>query len=786
MTTDDFLRRHRDALGDLLARAYGLRGELSPLPGEVDRNLRLQTADGSYLVKVPAAGDDRALQLQIDALRHIAREAPDLPIPRTVTTTNGDDLARPDAADFDHPIWLTTWLPGRLLCDEPLVTAPLCERLGRTLGRLDRALQSFDDERARRDLKWDLLQSDWIEPHLEKVEPAWLQATVTAIFEWFVDHRDALRALRRSTVHNDANDHNVLVATADQPDIAGVIDFGDMCHTALVADLAIAATYAAMRTHDPLVAIDAITRGFHAELPLSDDELRMVVPLVELRLAVSVVNAAVQARERPHDPYVTTSQEGARRVLRQLHGRDHCTAYERLRAACGMAPSPAPGRIREHLRRARATLPPTLMTPTPIDRATVLDLSFDALTGGDDPTAFDADQAARRIADAMRDGGSELALGRYAEPRPIYTDDAFGDPQPNGNRRTVHLGIDVFAPAGTEVATPLDAVVHDVDVCEGHLDYGGLIVLRHVLPDGTSFGTLYGHLDPDSLAELTPGQRLDAGDPFARLGDDRVNGGWPPHLHLQLLAADPRELPAVPRGVADPDDLAAHLLVHPDPSDLLGLPDERAVWRDRHAALADERERRFARNLATSYASPLTLVRGWRHLVFDQHGRRHLDAYNNVPHVGHAHPRVVRAVHEQTAKLATNTRYLHAGLQRYGDRLRQLLPDQLEVFFFTPSGSEANELALRLARQHTGHADVCVMDHGYHGHTNAAMAMSPYKFRQQGAPPKPDWVHVTAQPDVYRGPHRGDDAGARYAAEVAADIAALRARDRTLAAYLCE
>ncbi len=279
---------------------------------------------------------------------------------------------------------------------------------------------------------------------------------------------------------------------------------------------------------------------------------------------------------------------------------------------------------------------------------------------------------------------------------------------------------------------------------------------------------------------------LQAGDDFAQLGEAANNGGWPPHLHLQLLAADPRALPDVPRGVCCPDDLDAHRTVYPDPSALLGLTDERAVWRDAEGGLAAGREARFAANLKTSYDAPLALVRGWRHLLFDSSGRRYLDAYNNVPHVGHCHPHVARAIAEQTKKLATNTRYLHEGMHRYAERLRRLLPDALEVFFFTPSGSEANELALRLVQRHTGRQDVCVMDHGYHGHTTATMGLSAYKFRQAGAPPQPDWVHVTTQPDVARGEHRGADAAERYARAVSAEIAAVAARRGGVAGYLCE
>ena len=786
MTRDDFLSAKGAPLRALLEHRYGLVGALSPLPGEADVNLRLRTSDRDYLVKVSSDADASALPLQVAALAHVAAHAPTLPTSRTVETLRGEALAELVHGDDRQTVWVTEWLPGALLSDQASLDIETCEQLGEMLGALDQALLTFEDPRSRRPIKWDLLRSEWIGAHLERVEAGWLRDAVEAIHEWHLAHQGALAALRRCVVHNDANDHNLLVAEEGPQRVTGLIDFGDMCETAMVSELAIAASYAAMHASDPLAAIDAVTRGYHAALPLLPNELAMVVPLIELRLAVSVTNAAIEAQARPDDPYVTISQAGARRVLAALHGRDHRTAEARLRAACGVPALDPPARVKDYFEARRGELPSVLHTATPLERAVVLDLSFDSLTGGDDPTAFDVDVAAARIHEQLRRARVDVAIGRYREPRPLYTDAAFGSDAPNGERRTVHLGIDVFAAEDTVVATPLDAVVHDVDVCEGHLDYGGLVVLRHELPDGTAFGTLYGHLNPESIAELVPGQRLAAGDAFACLGGPDGNGGWPPHLHLQLLAADPAALPAVPRGVAAPDDLAHHVAVYPDPSALLGLPDDRAVWRDPHGDVERQRASRFASNLKTSYSRPLALVRGWRHQLFDSDGRRFLDAYNNVPHVGHSHPRVAAAVAEQTAKLATNPRYLHDGMQRYAERLRELWPPSLEVFFFTPSGSEANELALRLARQHTGRRDVCVMDHGYHGHTTATMELSPYKFRQDGAPPQPEWVHVTAQPDVYRGDHRGEDASARYAADTAAVIERVAAGSGGLAAYLCE
>jgi 4-aminobutyrate aminotransferase-like enzyme len=355
-------------------------------------------------------------------------------------------------------------------------------------------------------------------------------------------------------------------------------------------------------------------------------------------------------------------------------------------------------------------------------------------------------------------------------------------------RRTRHLGIDLFAAAGTRVHAPLPGEVAAAQVCAGRLDYGGLVVLRHRTTDGEEFGTLYGHLDPDSIAALRPGQGIAAGTTFATVGAPPANGDWPPHVHVQLLADALAATPAVPPGVADPDEFDAVAALYPDPSLLLRLS-AAASWRGAaNGDLLARRRARFAGNLALAYRQPLQLVRGHGHFVYDAEGRRYLDAYNNVPHVGHCHPDVVAAVHEQSALLATNTRYLCAMLGAYADALLQRLPAPLAKCFLVASGSEANELALRLCRAHTGRRDLLVMDHGYHGHTTGAMDVSPYKFAGPRGGGAPDWVHVTPQPDPYRGPYRRDDpqAGLKYARLVRARIEALAARGRTVAGYLSE
>ena len=200
------------------------------------------------------------------------------------------------------------------------------------------------------------------------------------------------------------------------------------------------------------------------------------------------------------------------------------------------------------------------------------------------------------------------------------------------------------------------------------------------------------------------------------------------------------------------------------------------------------RERYLGRALSISYREPLKIVRGEGQYLFDEEGRAYLDCVNNVCHIGHCHPRVVDAAAGQMATLNTNTRYLHDHLVEYARRLAETMPGDLEVCFFVCSGSEANELALRLARSATGRRDVIVVEGAYHGNTTGLIEISPYKFEGPGGEGRPAHVRVAPMPDGYRGTYRyGDpESATRYAAAVADEIAGARADGREIAAFFCE
>ncbi|XP_025414976.1 alanine--glyoxylate aminotransferase 2-like isoform X1 [Sipha flava] len=191
--------------------------------------------------------------------------------------------------------------------------------------------------------------------------------------------------------------------------------------------------------------------------------------------------------------------------------------------------------------------------------------------------------------------------------------------------------------------------------------------------------------------------------------------------------------------------------------------------------------------------SPLKIVRGQAQYLYDQDGREYLDCINNVAHVGHCHPDVVKAGVEQMQQLNTNSRFLHDNLVICAEKIVSKMPESLSVCFFVNSGSEANDLAIRLARQHTGNTDIITLDHAYHGHLTSLIDISPYKLNLPGAPKKPDHVHVAPVPDVYRGKiraedHPEEDMGKLYALEVKKliDENVIEQRGQKVCAYIAE
>jgi 4-aminobutyrate aminotransferase-like enzyme/Ser/Thr protein kinase RdoA (MazF antagonist) len=204
--------------------------------------------------------------------------------------------------------------------------------------------------------------------------------------------------------------------------------------------------------------------------------------------------------------------------------------------------------------------------------------------------------------------------------------------------------------------------------------------------------------------------------------------------------------------------------------------------------LLQQRKEYIGRNLSVSYKKKLKIVKSALQYLYDDKGRTFVDCVNNPSHVGHCHPVVVKRMQKQIATLNTNTRYLNDNMMEYAKRLTATLPSSLSVCYFTNSGSEANDLAIRMSRHFTKQNDIIVLDHAYHGTSTVAMEMSPYKFDSKGGFGKMPWIHKAINPDMYRGPYKyGDEkAGEKYAADVQHIIDNLKKEGKAPAVFICE
>ena len=422
---------------------------------------------------------------------------------------------------------MLSYLDGVFLADVPH-TEKLYQSLGRFLAHLDLKLQNFVNYRIEaRKLKWDILHLDMSKQYLEHIPDKKDRSIVYYYFKQYEENVvPSIPELRTSIIHNDANEWNVLVAGEE---VSGIIDFGDMAHTLLINELAIAITYSCYDKENPLEWASILIRSYHEILPVQEKELEVLYYLIAARLCISVCNSA----------------------------------YARVK-------------------------------------------------NGDNEYAFVSEKYAWQM------------FYRWLAINPIAAETSF--------RRA----------AGFPAKNPL---------------------------------------------------------PVEKMLSKRYE-------HMSSI-------------------------------------------------------------LSVSYDNPIYMKGAAFQYMYDAYGNTFLDAYNNIPHVGYTHPKVVEAGQRQMAKLNTNTRYLYDSLNEYAEKLLAKFPDSLNKVFFVNSGSAATDLALRMATIHTGHKKIMVMEHGYHGNTRAAIDVSYYKFSNPKGSGKKEHIVVAPIPDTYRGKYTNDNgsAGKSYAEE---------------------
>lgn len=765
---------------------FGIKGSSTQLPGELDMNFRITCPEQSYILKISRPGtDDNYIDFQQKILQFVANSRSGLTSPIIYNNLNNEALSViKDELGKDRKVRLYSWIDGRLWSSVNPVKNELLYSLGKEAGKLTSRLTGFDHPFAHRDFEWNLSNADWTVQYIE-----YFKNNEREIVQKFQDHFNRilpdLKKLRHSVVHNDANDNNVVVSNElKDPEVMAIIDYGDAIHTATINDLAITIAYAIMGKPDPLKAALPLISGYHHSHPMLEKELEMLYTLVAMRLIVSVTKSAINKKKEPGNEYLTISEKPAWEVLRKWVKIDENFAHFCFRKACGyhaIQDFPAFVSWAEENTVSLNTIFPTLN----FDGIEEVDMSISSLWLENKNKYEDIKYSADKIRALQNMNSAKLIAGGYHEIRPFYSTSQFSSEGNNGPEyRSMHLGVDFWVEKGTAIHAPYEGKIVGLHNNDEAKDYGPTLILEHDYGN-KSFYTLYGHLGMSVIELLQEGQSICKNELIGYVGGHHENGGWVPHLHFQIildLLGNTINFP----GVALPADADIWKEICPNPGmvfNIPGHPDKKAIQK---SELLEYRKKHLGKSLSLSYDTPLEILRGDGVYLIDSFGRRYLDTVNNVAHVGHEHPRIILAGQSQMALLNTNTRYLHPNIVDFTKELLETFPPKLSVVHFVNSGSEANELALRMAKAYTNQKDIIALEVGYHGNTGACIDISSYKFDGKGGSGAPEHTHIVPLPDTFRGKYQGKGAGNSYAAHIQEKINEVRAKGRDVAAFICE
>ncbi len=736
-------------LSQILEDRYGIKtGELRHLPGEFKNSFVARDRDGaSFVVKITdAVSTSGRTHMQADLLEHLAQYAPALPVPRVVRSRDDAQAESVTFGEHEALLMLLTWLPGDSMAEYSVPRPELLWEIGETAARFVEGLSDFDHPSATEIHEWHILDAPTrVRSLLHLIVDNAARSDVIDVLDWYDNVvLPRLDRLPVGIVHQDLNDFNILVQRGDDArlHVCGVIDVGDAILTVRVAEIAIACAYAMLRSDDPIAAACDVIAGYCSVLTLTDDEVACVLPLAAARLAL---NATVWTtrQQAAEDSYAESRMRFTWPLLSQLARIDLEFASAQIRSASGIDPEPLGRILAAWLSEHRASLGPIISTG---HRIPYLDLNSEE---SETPEGYHCHLTAMLSLAARRRTGA-------AEPA------------------TLGLGVHLSLNESRMVLVPLDGTIERIEPENLRL------LLRHEPSDGPRFWTQISGVIPEMNSLRSTVRRGDIIGKTPSGHDASVT------TNIIVSSVDPgtQWIPTAVR----PSRAVVWASRCPDPWYMLGDCAEppNPEWSASHVLSA--REKHLGRSQRSYFHQPMNLLRAQGTWFTDDFGRQYLDGLNNVSHVGHGHPAVTAAATRQMRRLNTNSRFVYPALARYAERLAATLPDPLDVVFFTCTGSEANDLALRIVRQVTGRDDILVIAGAYHGNTTAVTGISPNRYRGPGGVGPPATTHEFAQPNRYRGPYGYDHAnpGAAYAADAAVVVNNLVASEHVPAAFFAE
>jgi 4-aminobutyrate aminotransferase-like enzyme/Ser/Thr protein kinase RdoA (MazF antagonist) len=724
---------------DILAERYGLTARATSLGSNQDKNFVVTGSDGEIVGVLKIANPVfNAIEIEAQDLasERIAQAEPSLRIAVPVPNLSGEKCtAVTGLVDGTAYVRLLRFLPGGTLFDSGYLSPAAVAGLGEVAGRVSRALETFSHPGLDRVLQWDLRYGTAVVAELISyvADPLHRERLDVAVRDAWSRIAKVADALPRQAVHLDLTDANVVVSRSAGAEVRpdGVIDFGDLTDSWAVAELAITASSVLGHVGNEPISMLPAVRAFHAVRPLNVAEVDALWPLLVLRTAVLIVSGAQQAALDPDNPYLAIQSGAEWRMFDQATSLPIDVMTEVIKADLGLATTPS-------------AVTGTLVDVDPSGVVT-LDLST---TSDVYDFAFSDDGSLRagiedELATAALDNGARLVVTQYGQARLSRTRKLSHD-----SPDVVATGISVWAASPMRFVAPWDGEV-DGSTLRG-TEYELTLTGTHTVASGS----------------------VSAGEPLA----DVPAGVW------VEVGVRPVGAPAAPWFV--PSQLApGWLALTRDPRPLLGLEAVEVTSAD---DLLSRRDASFAPVQEFYYRRPPQIERGKRHYLMSTAGRTYLDMVNNVTVLGHAHPRIADIAARQLRKLNTNSRFNYAAVVEFSERLAAMLPDPLDTVFLVNSGSEASDLAIRLATAATGRRDVVAVREAYHGWTYGTDAVSTSTADNPNAlATRPDWVHTVESPNSFRGKYRGAEAS-KYAEEAVAQIKDLVVDGRPPAGFICE
>jgi Ser/Thr protein kinase RdoA (MazF antagonist) len=318
---------------------WGISARAKALTGERDRNFYLRAADGrEFVLKFANPAEKAAVRdMQIEALRHLERVDPGLATPRIIPLPDGAlETTVPQAGGAALHARLLTWVGGEFIYASRRSAAQRVA-YGRALARLQLALRDFSHPASDHPLFWDLRNTLRLREIADAIPHAPARAVVGELLDEFETRvTPHMPTLRRQVLHNDVHGHNTFVDPADHDRIVGVIDFGDMVETAVVFDVAIAATAQRGEDMPRAEALGHFFAGFHAVRPLLPTEIALLPLLIATRVAMGLTLASWHRHKQPDNPHFTLTDESFQRSMTAIAEIHSAEVAQAVRRACGM------------------------------------------------------------------------------------------------------------------------------------------------------------------------------------------------------------------------------------------------------------------------------------------------------------------------------------------------------------------------------------------------------------------------------------------------------------------